>query len=85
MRHPDSRGPTGRRAGLGAPRAILPAVAVLGALLGPAPSGVGARAGGLRAQNFDADPTCSPATPAGAPCWEGRNNRLLRGSCPTTD
>jgi hypothetical protein len=55
------------------------------ALAGSLPGGVGASAGPLRTQNFDSDPTCSAAATSDAPCWEGRNNRLLPGTCPTTD
>lgn len=84
MRGARSRGWAGRQCCLGVRRAILPAV-LLGALLAWLPSGVAAGAGALRAQSFDTDPTCSPSTPANAPCWEGRHNRLLPGSCPSTD
>ena len=65
--------------------AIPALAAMIGVLVGSPASTGAASGGGLRAQSFDTDPTCSPATPANAPCWEGRHNRLLSGSCPTTD
>src|SRR5436190_14324167 len=73
-----------RRARMAAP-AIPALAAMIGVLVGSPASTGAASGGGLRAQSFDTDPTCSPATPANAPCWEGRHNRLLSGSCPTTD